>query len=290
MSKTTALTAFLAIAALSSAQAQSYPGEDVTVNPAGAGQVLIDPGTGQPRYIPPLREPGTLQAPIHLHMPKRHDLHADRAPAPAMTAETPPPVVHKPRRVARQQPVQPPVEQRPAAPQPASPAASNLDDLANLAVQPAAQPPAPKPAPKAAPAPKVASLPKMEPRPEKTEPRPEKSERRPEPAAEGTARDVVLFAPGATDPTNTAVDAIHKLASALYSEMSGGSARVQLMAYAGPRGEKSSDTRRLSLKRALVVRQLLIDDGVPAERIDVRALGGTDDNGPTDRVDVYLKS
>ena len=287
MSKTTVLTAFLAITALSSAQAQSYPGQDVTVNPAGTGQVLIDPGTGQPRYIPPLRQPGTSAAPIHLHMPKRHDLHADRpqAAAPETMAEAPP-AVHKPRRVARQKPVEPPVERRaaaaaqpqPAAPQPTSPGASNLDDLANLATEAPAQP-----APKVTAAPKVASVPK-------TEPRPERTERRAETQTGGTARDVVLFAPGATDPTNTAVEAIHKLASTLYSDMSGGSARVQLMAYAGPRGEKSSDTRRLSLKRALVVRQLLIDDGVPAERIDVRALGGTDDNGPTDRVDVFLKS
>ncbi|MBU6299026.1 MAG: OmpA family protein, partial [Alphaproteobacteria bacterium] len=67
------------------------------------------------------------------------------------------------------------------------------------------------------------------------------------------------------------------------------STRVQLIAYGGPRGEKTSDTRRLSLRRALIVRQLLIDDGVPSERIDVRAMGGVDDNGPTDRVDVFLK-
>jgi outer membrane protein OmpA-like peptidoglycan-associated protein len=45
----------------------------------------------------------------------------------------------------------------------------------------------------------------------------------------------------------------------------------------------------MSLKRALAIRQVLIDDGVPSERIDVRAMGGVDDDGPTDRVDVYTK-
>ena len=55
---------------------------------------------------------------------------------------------------------------------------------------------------------------------------------------------------------------------------------MQLLAYGGQRGDKSSDARRLSLKRALIVRQLLIDNGVPSERIDVRAMGGVDDNGP----------
>jgi hypothetical protein len=38
-----------------------------------------------------------------------------------------------------------------------------------------------------------------------------------------------------------------------------------------------------------VIRQLLIDDGIPSERIDVFALGGADDDGPLDRVDVFLK-
>jgi outer membrane protein OmpA-like peptidoglycan-associated protein len=44
------------------------------------------------------------------------------------------------------------------------------------------------------------------------------------------------------------------------------------------------------LKRALSIRQVLIDDGVSADRIDVRAMGGVDDTGPTDRVDVYVKA
>jgi len=68
--------------------------------------------------------------------------------------------------------------------------------------------------------------------------------------------------------------------------MTGPAARIQIQAYGGNRGDKSSDARRLSLKRALAIRQVLIDDGVPAERIDVRAMGGADDSGPADRVDV----
>ena len=43
-----------------------------------------------------------------------------------------------------------------------------------------------------------------------------------------------------------------------------------------------------SLKRALSVRQLLIDSGVPSDRIDVRAMGGTTDAGKPDRVDIML--
>ena len=76
----------------------------------------------------------------------------------------------------------------------------------------------------------------------------------------------------------------------LTTALESGSSRVQLEAYGGAPGDKSSDARRLSLKRALAVRQLLIDNGVPSNRIDVRAMGGIDDKGPTDRVDVFLRA
>ncbi len=83
---------------------------------------------------------------------------------------------------------------------------------------------------------------------------------------------------------------MHALAIALNSALNSGAQHVQLNAYGGPRGDKSSDAHRLALKRALVIRELLIEDGVPAEKIDVRALGGADDSGPADRVDVYVQS
>jgi len=99
----------------------------------------------------------------------------------------------------------------------------------------------------------------------------------------GSKRGVVLFAPNATDPSVSALRSVKPLANDLSEALAGGASRVQLLAFGGPPGEKSSNTRRLSLKRALVVRQILIDDGVPSERIDVRALGGTDDDGrPTE--------
>ena len=66
--------------------------------------------------------------------------------------------------------------------------------------------------------------------------------------------------------------------------------RIEILAYGGAKGDKSSDAHRLSLKRALAIRQVLIDDGVAPERIDVRAMGGVDDSGPADRVDVYVKA
>lgn len=62
--------------------------------------------------------------------------------------------------------------------------------------------------------------------------------------------------------------------------------RIELRAYAGAPGDKSSDARRLSLKRGLAVRAYLMDRGIDARRIDVRALGGISDTGAPDRVDI----
>ncbi|WOF74969.1 OmpA family protein [Parvibaculaceae bacterium PLY_AMNH_Bact1] len=66
--------------------------------------------------------------------------------------------------------------------------------------------------------------------------------------------------------------------------------RIEIQAFAGAAGDVSSDARRLSLKRALNVRKFLVERGVLQSRIDVRALGGTRDSGPTDRVDILLSS
>jgi outer membrane protein OmpA-like peptidoglycan-associated protein len=101
---------------------------------------------------------------------------------------------------------------------------------------------------------------------------------------------VILFAKDAPDPAKAALGAIKFLAGDLNAAMSSPNARVELQAFGGTKGDKGSDARRLSLKRALAIRQVLIDDGVAPDRIDVRAMGGTDDSGPTDRVDVYVKA
>lgn len=108
--------------------------------------------------------------------------------------------------------------------------------------------------------------------------------------ARGARRGSITFEANASDPGGAAVQSLTRLADSLSMALAGnGSGRVQVFAYAGPKGEKSSDGRRLSLKRALIVRQLLIDAGVPSDRIDVRAMGGATDGGAADRVDVFLK-
>ncbi|MEX0839515.1 MAG: OmpA family protein [Parvibaculum sp.] len=66
------------------------------------------------------------------------------------------------------------------------------------------------------------------------------------------------------------------------------SSRLLIKAYAGPPRDASSTARKLSLRRALSVRHKLIDEGIGAGRIHVRALGGVPDSGPQDRVDIVL--
>ena len=88
---------------------------------------------------------------------------------------------------------------------------------------------------------------------------------------------MIPFAAGATNLAASDVNAIHTLAASLNSAVANSAAHVQLYAYGGARGDKSSDSRRLSLKRGLVVRELLIEDGIPSEKIDVHAMGGADD-------------
>ena len=62
--------------------------------------------------------------------------------------------------------------------------------------------------------------------------------------------------------------------------------RLQLKAFAGGSADTASGARRTSLSRALAVRSFLIEQGVRSTRIDVRALGGANDDGPAERVDV----
>lgn len=265
--------------------------DSVIVGGDGSGQTLIDPATGQSRYVPSLLQPWQDDA-VRLRPPGHHRARKTIAPAttavtpsaePEVAAAPPPP---KKKRVATVTPT--PVETpkpetpKPAAqpkPQPKSSISGFADiDLITGTGQQSQQ---------AAPAPKAVSAPKAvasTPKPTKTA-----SIEKPKKTPTGSRKDSITFTAGASEPSGSAVASVRSLATSLTSGM-GDSGRVQLMAYAGAKGEKTSDTRRLSLKRALVVRQLLIDDGIPSERIDVFALGGADDDGPLDRVDVFVKS
>ncbi|HXB52864.1 MAG TPA: OmpA family protein [Rhizomicrobium sp.] len=296
-------------------------GSDVTVNPvARGGGTLLYPGGQYMRVVHPLLQPGETArdtGAVHLHMPAKRSAESHKteaaaeAPKPVRQARVepepkpepaPPPAKEvkakaapvpkaepapKPVRQARAEPQGAAVATVPATSQPAyNPGYSGYTDQGAAGLNfatPATPPPAAPSAPKAQPK----QMAKANPPPASTAP----AQAAAEPPTPGlTKRSVILFAPQAADPAQSALGAIKFLAGDLNAAMNSASARVQIQAFGGNRGDKSSDARRLSLKRALAIRQVLIDDGVPAERIDVRAMGGADDSGPADRVDVYVKA
>lgn len=299
-------------------------GNDVVVNPVGGGSgVLLYPGGQYLRVVRPLLEPGEKSDVIHLHMPaktaRKSEAAADEAPAPkpvrqarrapkpapaapAVQESTAPEPEAAPKRV-RQARAEPPKAQQqgsavttvPATSQPTyNPGFGAYADQGAAGLNFGAAPVAPPPAAVQPAAPPSQPQPSQPKRMAKANPPPASAAptaATPEPPTLGlTKRSVILFAPQAADPAQSALGAIKFLAGDLNAAMTSASARIQIQAYGGNRGDKSSDARRLSLKRALAIRQVLIDDGVPAERIDVRAMGGADDLGPADRVDVYVKA
>jgi outer membrane protein OmpA-like peptidoglycan-associated protein len=62
--------------------------------------------------------------------------------------------------------------------------------------------------------------------------------------------------------------------------------RIQLLAFAAGDDATPNAARRLSLSRALAVRGFLVDQGITAARVQVRALGQSSEDGPPDRVDI----
>ena len=291
-------------------------GNDVTVNPvARGGGMLLYPGGQYMRVVHPLLQPGAKDTgTIHLHMPTKRSAESHKteaaveapmrvrqARAQPKTESAPPPAneakaaptpkaepAPKPVRQARAEPKSAAVATVPATNQPTyNPGYSGYSDQGAAGLNFAA--PATPPPAAAAPPPKAQprQMAKANPPPVNTAP----AQAAAEPPTPGlTKRSVILFAPQAADPAQSALGAIKFLAGDLNAAMTSASARVQIQAFGGTRGDKGSDARRLSLKRALAIRQVLIDDGVPAERIDVRAMGGADDSGPADRVDVYVKA
>ncbi len=81
--------------------------------------------------------------------------------------------------------------------------------------------------------------------------------------------------------------------TARLDEIAGGaktdrSIRLKLLAYADAAGQTASQSRRLSLARALAVRAYLIDGGVRSVQFEVHANGKELEGGPPDRVDVIV--
>jgi len=269
------LTSTLAVAAILGfagaplgAQAQTVATwQEVQVNPVRpGGATLLYPGGEYSRSVPALLYPGERSGPIRLHMPEPHRRQV--ASAEPQRPREPRPVTIKPAPVPKPAPKVAKAEPPPRSSAP--PADANpfggATDLSNVFGN----------------GPKTASL---APPPQKTAPA------GPSTGNESlTKRSVILFAKDAPDPAKNALGALKFLAGDLNAAMTSPGARVELEAFGGSKGDKGSDARRLSLKRALSIRQVLIEAGVSADRIDVHANGGVDDTGPADRVDVYVKA
>lgn len=95
----------------------------------------------------------------------------------------------------------------------------------------------------------------------------------------------IEFKRGSDVISNYEEERIQKLSILL---MLHGNERVTLVAYADNSNMTPRDARRLSLSRALAVRDMLVSKGVPSGRIDVRALGANVPSGDMDRVDVKV--
>lgn len=276
-----AISAGLWLAALP-AQAQVVEtGQEVRVNAMAtrSASVVLYPDTGYSRVVPQLLYPGERGGPIVLRPPGTRRPVARSRPRPPAASQPAPPApevaapVPKPAPPARVASAPPPPKPQPAPQQQQANPYLSTPDFSNVFGQ--AQP-KPAPAPQKPPAQVASAAPPAKPAPSSD--------------AGLVKRSVILFAKDAPDPAEGALGAIKFLATDLNAAMTRASSRIELQAYGGPKGDKGSDARRLSLKRALAIRQVLIDDGVSPDRIDVRAMGGADDTGPLDRVDVFVRA
>ena len=64
--------------------------------------------------------------------------------------------------------------------------------------------------------------------------------------------------------------------------------RLQIQCFANPPDSSVSSARRLSLARGLAIRSWLIDRGIAAGRMDIRALGSETEKTPVDRADLVF--
>ncbi|MGB0921575.1 MAG: OmpA family protein [Alphaproteobacteria bacterium] len=101
------------------------------------------------------------------------------------------------------------------------------------------------------------------------------------PVASGSAQDTLIFGPSAATLAQSEKQKVLSIAARHQKE--GG--KLQVIAYADDRSLSAIRARQLSLRRALIVRRELIDAGVPADAIDVRAQA-TPATGSPDRADI----
>ncbi len=95
----------------------------------------------------------------------------------------------------------------------------------------------------------------------------------------------IIFRDEKVQLTNTEQEKLDTVAIKLLNEPD---QRVQLVAYATTASENAGAARRLSLRRALEIRNILIKKGVSATTMSVRALGDRVKSDPHNRVDIIM--
>lgn len=97
---------------------------------------------------------------------------------------------------------------------------------------------------------------------------------------------VIAFEQGADQLDRDAVESLEKLAGILKAN---DAARITLVAYASVDGKTEPRVaRKISLNRALAIRDFLSGKGVSSTRVDVKPMGANVPSGDMDRVDVIV--
>ena len=107
--------------------------------------------------------------------------------------------------------------------------------------------------------------------------------------AGGKAKKITIpYAPGFSDIKTDISTALENEAQVILSAHPDW--RVQIQAFATPFDQGQSSDRRMSLNRALSIRDILLKQGLEPRRIDVRALGMQTEDKTKDRVDIIFLS
>ncbi len=227
---------------------------------AAAGQriVLTPPGRAKAKRIVKRSRPARRQ----ITKSKRVVRSPLRKPAKLRPGSAP---AKPPRKLAAKRPIPPP-------------------PISSTPLEPAE--PAPRSASMAPPPAKIRDLPRPPPTASAVAPPPQTAVLTPAREGFGVGRSYRLaFASGQSK--------LDGASTALLDEIAGGakidrSIRLKLLAYADADGQTASQSRRLSLARALAVRAYLIDEGVRSVQFEVHANGKKLEGGPPDRVDVIV--
>jgi outer membrane protein OmpA-like peptidoglycan-associated protein len=240
----------------------SRPAPQLKLTANGAPKLHLAQAAPAKPKLPPVAPVATESA---APMPSRTNL-ASAPTAPVEKAKLDPaPEAAKPAPIAAATP-SPIVPAQPVAPKAAVPAPAEVKVA--IATPPAASLPAPAPSAPTSLAPAApASVPAAS-----------------VPAASAGRETRLLFQAEADNMQ----DAARLSLDALAEKLKANDARAQIIAYAAGTADQSSAARRLSLKRALGVREYLISKGIRSQRMDLRALGNESGEGPPDRVDVVI--